>query len=254
MGEFDDTSIDSTPDVSEPEVDTSIDDSVDFSDDSFSEEDMEDVNAEIQEAYDEYDLAREETAEETEPEESDTTTSTDSWPEDAGVGEPSNEYSMSSNEYNEEPEEENDVYNEWSEDDGGAAANEQARKELEEFSRLQKEQEEQAEAERAEQAEVERVEQKETERAEQEDYDKQYAEMSDRYRDLDNQYQNIKNDIEMSRTPEEQEYWQKRGDDVWNERDKLGAEMDALNNKRNNKMYYFKKLQLWDYFTKIQMR
>lgn len=142
---------------------------------------------------------------------------------------------MSSNEYNEEPEEENDVYNEWSEDDGGAAVNEQARKELEEFSRLQKEQEEQAEAERAEQAEVERVEQKETERAEQEDYDKQYAEMSDRYRDLDNQYQNIKNDIEMSRTPEEQEYWQKRGDDVWNERDKLGAEMDALNNKRNNK-------------------
>lgn len=39
----------------------------------------------------------------------------------------------------------------------------------------------------------------------------------------------------MSRTPEEQEYWQKRADDVWNERDRLGAEMDELKNKRNNK-------------------
>lgn len=57
MGEFDDTDMDSTPDVSEPEVDTSVEDTVDFTDDSFTEADWNFVNAEAQEAYDEYDLA-----------------------------------------------------------------------------------------------------------------------------------------------------------------------------------------------------
>lgn len=69
-----------------------------------------------------------------------------------------------------------------------------------------------------------------------EDFDEQeYAEMSDRYNDLDHQYQHVKNDIEMSRTPEEQAYWQRRGDAIWEERDRLGGEMEALNNKRNKK-------------------
>lgn len=50
--------------------------------------------------------------------------------------------------------------------------------------------------------------------------------MNEHYNELDRNYANIKNDIEMSKSPEEQEYWTRRGNEVWEQRDKLGGEID----------------------------
>ena len=57
--------------------------------------------------------------------------------------------------------------------------------------------------------------------------------MVERYKNVDNEYQNVKNDIEMSRSKEEQEYWTRRADTIWNERDKLGADIEDFKKSRN---------------------
>ena len=53
------------------------------------------------------------------------------------------------------------------------------------------------------------------------EYSEEYNKLQEDYKDIDLQYQNAKNDIEMSRSPEEQDYWQNRADDLWNQRDEL---------------------------------
>ncbi len=98
------------------------------------------------------------------------------------------------------------------------ATNQKALRELEEFQRLEAEQ---AEAER--QAEYE---------AEQAEADAEISEKQNKYKDLDSQYQQIKNDIEMSKSEEERNYWQKRGDSIWEERDRLGGEIEDLIRKK----------------------
>lgn len=69
-----------------------------------------------------------------------------------------------------------------------------------------------------------------------EDFDEQkYTDLVEQYKDADNQYQNIKNDIDMSTSIEEQRYWEKRSNEVHNERDELGFEIERMIQQRNNK-------------------
>ena len=46
------------------------------------------------------------------------------------------------------------------------------------------------------------------------------------YQDADNKYKAVKNDIEMSRTQEEQIYWTNRADEIWHQRDELGGKIE----------------------------
>lgn len=51
------------------------------------------------------------------------------------------------------------------------------------------------------------------------------------YQNADNQYKAAKIDIEMSKSPEEQAYWQKRADELWQQRDVLDGKIE--DNKQN---------------------
>ena len=43
---------------------------------------------------------------------------------------------------------------------------------------------------------------------------------------MDLEYKQIKNDIEISRTSEERAYWEKRAEEIWQERDRVGGEIE----------------------------
>ena len=106
-------------------------------------------------------------------------------------------------------EESDDLNDDWEEDwDNGEKANERARRELEEFSRLQAEEE------------------KEIEEKEMEEKETSIEDMQERYADLDREYANIKKDIEMSQSEDEQNYWMRRADTIWHERDELGGKIE----------------------------
>ena len=117
------------------------------------------------------------------------------------------------------------------------ATNQKALRELDEFQRLQDEEAEQ-EAEAQRQAEMEAEQEAEAQRqaemeAEQEaeaqrqtEMEKELEKKQEKYKDLDLEYKQIKNDIEISRSSEERAYWEKRAEKIWQERDRVGGEIE----------------------------
>ena len=99
------------------------------------------------------------------------------------------------------------------------ATNQKALRELDEFQRLQDEEAEQ-EAEAQRQAEMEAEAQRQTE------MEKELEKKQEKYKDLDLEYKQIKNDIEISRSSEERAYWEKRAEKIWQERDRVGGEIE----------------------------
>ena len=109
------------------------------------------------------------------------------------------------------------------------ATNQKALRELDEFQRLQDEEAKQeAEAQRQTEMEVEQ----EAEAQRQAEMEKELDKIQEKYKELDLEYKQIKNDIEISRTPEERVYWEKRAEEIWQERDRVGGEIE---NYRRNK-------------------
>ena len=99
------------------------------------------------------------------------------------------------------------------------AINQKALRELKEFQRLQ---DEEAEMEAEQEAEAQR----------QAEMEKELEKKQEKYKDLDLEYKQIKNDIEISRSSEERAYWEKRAEEIWQERDRVGGEIeDYIRNK-----------------------
>ena len=103
------------------------------------------------------------------------------------------------------------------------ATNQKALRELDEFQRLQDEEAEQ-EAEAQRQAEMEAEQEAEAQR--QTEMEKELEKKQEKYKDLDLEYKQIKNDIEISRSSEERAYWEKRAEKIWQERDRVGGEIE----------------------------
>ena len=59
------------------------------------------------------------------------------------------------------------------------------------------------------------------------EYSEEFKQLQEDYKDIDRQYKNVKKDIEISRSPEEQNYWMSRADDLWHQRDELGYKIDT---------------------------
>ena len=94
----------------------------------------------------------------------------------------------------------------------------------------QAEMEAEQEAEARRQAEMEAEQEAEAQR--QAEMEKELDKIQEKYKELDLEYKQIKNDIEISRTPEERVYWEKRAEEIWQERDRVGGEIE---NYRRNK-------------------
>lgn len=66
--------------------------------------------------------------------------------------------------------------------------------------------------------------------------DNDYAklhDMKEQYKQLNRDYENAKRDINFSNSDDERNYWNNRADSIWNERDKLGGEMEDYIRSRN---------------------
>lgn len=74
-------------------------------------------------------------------------------------------------------------------------------------------------------ADIEIAEQ-EAEAQRQTEMEKELEKKQEKYKDLDLEYKQIKNDIEISRTSEERAYWEKRAEEIWQERDRVGGEIE----------------------------
>ena len=111
----------------------------------------------------------------------------------------------------------------------GAGQDAEEQREAEEQQREAEEQQREAEEQQRE-AEEQQREAEEQQREEDEQYkaemEAELHKKQEQYADLDRMYNRIKKDIEMSRTPGEQAYWEKRAETIWQERDKVGGEIE----------------------------
>ena len=83
-----------------------------------------------------------------------------------------------------------------------------------------------AEAQRQAEMEAEQEAEQEAEAQRQTEKEKELEKKQEKYKDLDLEYKQIKNDIEISRTSEERAYWEKRAEQIWQERDRVGGEIE----------------------------
>ena len=98
----------------------------------------------------------------------------------------------------------------------------EAEQEAEALRQAEMEAEQEAEAQRQTEMEAEQ----EAEAQRQTEMEKELEKKQEKYKDLDLEYKQIKNDIEISRTSEERAYWEKRAEEIWQERDRVGGEIE----------------------------
>ena len=107
-----------------------------------------------------------------------------------------------------------------------AKAQRQAEMEAEQEAEAQRQAEMEAEQEAEAQRQAEMEAEQEAEAQRQTEMEKELEKKQEKYKDLDLEYKQIKNDIEISRSSEERAYWEKRAEKIWQERDRVGGEIE----------------------------